>query len=130
VSVNAPAVGEHSSVLLLRYIDVVLIVLAAPILVLIGVPADGYLLGTGVWIALRVVGVGVERWAGRMKEAGPQITLRLSYLLGRLFVLAITVILARKEWGRDAGLACLAVIVFAFTAELVIGTATRPRSAG
>ncbi len=129
MSVNAPSVDEHPSVLLLRYIDVVLIVLAAPIMLLIGVPADGYLVGTGVWIALRAVGVGVEHWAAGMQQAGPEVSLRLGYLLGRLFVLAITVILVRKGWGRDAGLACLAVIVVAFTAELVIGTATRPRRA-
>jgi hypothetical protein len=127
VSVNAPTAVEHPSVLLLRYMDVVLIVVAAPILLLIGVPANGYLVATGVWIALRALGVGVERWAAAMREPGPQITLRLSYLLGRLFLLAITVILVRKGWGRDAGLACLGVIVFAFTVELVVSTAFRPR---
>jgi hypothetical protein len=128
VSVNVPTVAERPGpVLLLRYIDVVLIVVAAPIMLLIGVPANGYLVGAGVWIALRAVGVGVEHWAASTKEAGPQITLRLSYLLGRLFLLAIAVILVRKDAGRDAGLACLAVIVFAFTVELLVSTATRPR---
>ncbi len=128
MSLNAPAVAERSgSVLLLRYIDVVLIVVAAPIMLLIGVPASGYLVAAGVWIALRAVGVGVEHWASSAKDTGTQITLRLSYLLGRLFVLAIVVILVRKDAGRDAGLACLAVFVFAFTVELLVSTATRPR---
>ena len=128
MSVNAPTVAERPGpVLLLRYIDVVLIVVAAPIMLLIGVPASGYLVGAGVWIALRAIGVGVEHWASSAKEAGTQITLRLSYLLGRLFLLAIVVILVRKDAGRDAGLACLAVIVFAFTVELLVSTATRPR---
>ncbi len=127
MSLNAPAVVEQP-VTLLRYIDVVVIIVAAPILLLIGVPADGYLIGAAVWIVLRAVGVGVDHWASNIKEAGPQITLRLSYLLSRLFLLAITVILVRKDAGRDAGLACLAVIVFAFTAELMVSALNRPRA--
>ena len=35
---------------LLRYFDVAVLVIAAPIMLLIGVPAGGYLLGAGAWI--------------------------------------------------------------------------------
>ena len=35
---------------ILRFFDVVLIVVAAPIMLLIGVPAAGYLIGAGAWI--------------------------------------------------------------------------------
>ncbi|MGI8864333.1 MAG: hypothetical protein ACR2JH_08035 [Solirubrobacteraceae bacterium] len=122
---TAPA--SESSVILLRYIDVVVLVVAAPILLLIGVPASGYLAGAGAWIVLRAVGVAVDHAANAAKAANTQITLRLSFLLSRLFLLAITVILVRKNDGRDAGLTALALIVFAFTAELVISAATRPR---
>lgn len=117
----------ESSVTLLRYIDVVILLVAAPILLLIGVSADGYAIGAGAWIVLRAVGVGVDHYATAAQAANTQITLRLSYLLSRLFLLAITVILVRKDDGRDAGLTALAIIVFAFTAELVISAATRPR---
>jgi hypothetical protein len=37
------------------------------------------------------------------------------------------VILARTQGGRDAGLAALAVIVVAFTIQLVLSGITRPR---
>jgi hypothetical protein len=114
-------------VTLLRYIDVVVLVVAAPILLLIGVPAGGYLAGAGAWIVLRAVGVVVDHAASAAQAANTQITLRLSYLLSRLFLLAITVILVRQGSGRDAGLTALLVIVFAFTAELIISAATRPR---
>ena len=112
---------------LLRYIDVVLIVLAAPILLLIGVPALGYGVGAGAWIALRVVGVGVERYAAVAGAPNREISARLGYLLGRLFALALAIVLVRRGAGRDDGLAALLVIVFAFTAELIISVATRPR---
>ena len=113
--------------LALRYIDVVVVVLAAPIMLLIGVPAVGYGTGAGAWIALRAVGVGVERYAGAADQPNREISARLAYLLGRLFLLALAIVLVRRGSGRDAGLAALLVIVFAFTAELIISIATRPR---
>jgi hypothetical protein len=114
--------------LLLRYFDVVLVVVAAPVLLLIGVSAAGYLIAAGTWIALRAVGEVVERYAVRAPHASQQISVRLGYLLGRLFVLAIAVILVRQGSGRDAGLTALAVIVAAFTIQLALGFANRPRS--
>ena len=113
---------------MLRYFDVVLVVVAAPILLLIGVAPVGYLVGAGAWIALRAVGLGVERAA---IAVGPTraIGIRLGYMLGRLFGLALAVILARQGGTRDDGLAALIVIVIAFTIQLVTSAATRPRSA-
>ncbi len=126
MSLSAPSV-PHSSISPLRYIDVVLIVLAAPIMLLIGVPAVGYVIAAGVWMVLRAVGVAVERFAPAMPTSGGQIGLRLGYLLGRLFLLALTVIFVRRGDGQDAGLTALVVIVFAFTVELIVSAATRPR---
>jgi hypothetical protein len=126
MSLSAPSVAE--SVTALRYLDVILIVVAAPILLLIGVPAAGYAPGAGAWILLRAVGVGVDRQAAGARMAGREITLRLAYLLSRLFALALTVILVRRGDGRDAGLTALLVIVFAFTVELIVSTASRPSS--
>lgn len=113
---------------LLRYIDVVLVVLAAPILLLIGVPAAGYGIGAGAWIVLRVVGIAVERGAQALGDARAEISLRLGYMLGRIFVLALAIILVRRGAGKDDGLTALLVIVFAFTAQLATSPFTRPRS--
>jgi hypothetical protein len=112
----------------LGYMDVVLIVLAAPIMLLIGVSAEGYCIAGGTWIALRALGVAVERFAAATPDANRQIGVRMGYMLGRLFTLAIVVILVRKSDGQDAGLTALAVVVFAFTAQLVLSAFTRPRS--
>jgi len=112
-------------VTLLRCIDVVLVVVAAPIMLLIGVPAAGYLVGAGAWILLRAVGVGVDRYAGAIGPQGWELTLRLCYLLGRLFLLATAIILVRKDLGKDDGLTTLLVIVFAFTMQLAGSVATR-----
>jgi hypothetical protein len=94
-------------------------------MLLIGVSPSGYLIAAGVWIALRAIGVAVERFA---TGAPPNqaIGIRLGYMLGRLFVLAIAIILVRKSDGQDAGLAALAVIVGAFTIQLAVSAVARP----
>ena len=125
MSLSASATSSEP-VLLLRYLDVALVVLAAPIMLLIGVPAVGYLAGAGAWVLLRAVGVAVER-AAASAEFRSQVSIRLGYLLGRLFLLALVVILVRRDEGRDAALAALLVIVFAFTVQLACSAMTRPR---
>ena len=62
------------------------------------------------------------------KDVNRVIGVRLGYMLGRLFTLAIVVILVNKSDGQNAGLAALAVIVFAFTLQLVTSALFRPRS--
>jgi hypothetical protein len=127
MSVSTPASGD-GAMSALSYLDVVVLVVAAPIMLLIGVPAVGYLVGAGVWIALRAVGVAVERAAGAAHDPRREASLRLAYLLGRLFLLAIAVILVRNGAGRDDGLTALLVIEFAITEQLVLSFLTRPRS--
>lgn len=127
MSLTTPAHND-GAVSALAYLDVVVLVVAAPIMLLIGVPAVGYLVGAGAWIALRAVGVVVDRAAGSADDPRREASLRLAYLLGRLFLLAIAVILVRNGAGRDDGLTALLVIVFAFTIQLALSVVHRPRS--
>jgi hypothetical protein len=113
-------------VLLLRYLDVALLALAAPIVVLTGAGGAGYGIAAGAWIGLRAIGIGVDRAASAMGDANRQIGLRLGYMLGRLFALALTIVLVRNGLGRDDGLAALIAIVIAFTVQLATSAVTRP----
>jgi hypothetical protein len=115
-------------VTLIRYLDVVLVLVAAPIVLLIGGPAVGYGVGAGAWIALRVLGEGVDRYAGATTNRGAELTVRTAYPICRVFLLLLTVILVRRGEGRADGLAALLVIVVAFTIQLVFAFVNRPRS--
>jgi len=125
MSLSTPASGE-GGLAALAYLDVVVLVVAAPIMLLIGVPAVGYLVGAVAWIVLRAVGVAVDRAARAADDPRREAGLRLAYLLGRLFLLAIAVILVRNGAGRDDGLTALLVIVFAYTVQLVLSFLSRP----
>ena len=96
-------------------------------MLLIGVSAIGYGAAAGVWIVLRAVGEGIDRVAQTTPQR-QQISIRLGFLIGRLFALALTVILVRKASGQDAALTALLVIVFAYTINLFLSFVTRPRS--
>jgi hypothetical protein len=127
MSLSAPAAPE-STMAMLRYFDVIVVVVAAPVLLLIGVPALGYGVGAGAWIVLRALGAGVERVASASDRPGRELNLRLAYMLSRLFLLALAVIIVRKQAGQDDSVAALGVIIFAFTAQLTLSFANRPRS--
>jgi hypothetical protein len=126
MSLSAPAMPE-TPIAALRYFDVVVLVVAAPVLLLIGAPALGYLVGAGSWIGLRAVGVGVDRLSSSAMPSSRELSLKLAYMLGRLFLLALAVIFVRNQAGQSDGLAALCVIVFAFTAQLAMSFVTRPR---
>lgn len=112
---------------LLAYLDSVIVVLAAPIMVVIGVSGLGYGIGAGAWLVLRAAGVALERASVLHRDARADVGARLGYMLGRLFLLALAVILARTEGGRAAGLTALVVVVFAFTMQLALSAINRPR---
>ncbi len=124
------SVPSEKPVALVIYFDVVLVVVAAPIMIVIGASAAGYAIGGGAWVALRAAGVLMERAlvqrAGSAGAPRVEISARLGYMLGRLFLLALAVILARTSSGRDAGLTALVVIVVAFTIQLAISAIARP----
>jgi hypothetical protein len=126
MSLSAPSSSGHPA-FLVRYLDVVLLVVAAPIALLIGAPALGFCVGAGAWLALRAVGVPVERRADAARTATKAVTTRLGFLFARLFLLALAVILVRSQDGQDQGLATLLVIVGAYTLFMAASFADRPR---
>ena len=75
-----------------------------------------------------MVGVAVDRYAAAV-DITRSTAIRMIYMLTRLFALAIVVILVRQADGQDAGLTCLAVVVFAFTVNLFLSALHRPTRA-
>jgi len=109
-----------------RYIDVVLMVVAAPILLLIGVPAAGYGVAAGAWLALRVVEIGVNRYVAAVGDVRRELTLRLAFMLVRIFLLALAVVLVRRGIGKDDALTALLLIVCVFTIHMATSFGDRP----
>lgn len=126
---GAGAVLPRRSTALLRYLDVVLVVLAVPIALALGAPAVGLLVSAAAWLVQRVVARAGQRWiASRGDNA--RFGLNLVDGFGRIWLLAAAIVLAAVIGGRRDGLAA-ALLIFgaysvAFAMRLVNG---RPQGA-
>jgi hypothetical protein len=100
-----------------RYADVLLVILAAPFVLLMGGPMLGYVAGAVAWIVTRVLGVVVERQA-RGKSAKAQVGLTFGALMGRAWILGITILVVGLAGEREDGLMAALLALVAFTVYL------------
>jgi hypothetical protein len=110
-----------------RWIDVVLVVAAAPFVLLTGLPALGYVVGAVAWVVTRVLAHLVERRAQASKDPKKVAGLTLFTGLGRAWLLGLTILVVGLAGAREDGLTAAILIAAAFTTYLVTGLATRPQ---
>lgn len=111
---------------IVRYLDVLVVVLAAPFVILMGGPLLGYLVGAVAWIATRVLGVAVERYA-RGRTPKQQVGLNFGVLMGRAWILGITILVVGLAGEREDGLMAALLALVAFTVYLAT-TLALPRT--
>jgi hypothetical protein len=109
-----------------RYLDVLVVVLAAPFVVLMGAPVLGYVAGATAWIVGRLAGVAIERWARAHKDPRSQVGIGFAVLMGRAWVLGLTILLVGIEGKREDGLMAALLALVAFTVYFTTTLATRP----
>jgi hypothetical protein len=98
----------------LRFIDVVLVVFFAPLLLVAGAPVLGYLLGAGGWIVARAGGELLERRA-RTVDPRTGIGLQVAGMMGRAWVVGLAVVVAGVGGDRDDAVCAAVVALVAFT---------------
>jgi hypothetical protein len=111
---------------IVRYLDVALVVLAAPFVILTGAPLLGYLVGAGAWILTRVAGVLIERAARRRRDPRAVAALNLTVLLGRVWVVGLSILAVGLAATREDGLMAALVALVAFTVYLATSLIIRP----
>jgi hypothetical protein len=109
-----------------RYLDVAIVVLAAPFVLLTGAPALGYAVGAGAWILTRIGGVAAERAAKRRTDARTVVALNLAVLLGRVWVVGLSILAVGLAADREDGLMAALTAIVAFTVYLATSLITRP----
>jgi hypothetical protein len=119
------ALGTADPLAPVRYLDVVLVVLAAPFVILLGLPVVGYLVGAGIWIAQRVLEALLDR-AGSNSDVRRAIGIKVASMIGRTWLIGIGVLAvglgAEREDGFTAAILCLA----AYTIHLATTLMLRP----
>jgi hypothetical protein len=117
----------------MRYLDVAVVLVAAIPALALGVPALGFVLGGGAWVAQRVLQVTDRRLVrARVSDSLRRAGVSLAEAFGRIWLLAGAIVVAGVAGGRADGLTA-AVTIFAaysiaFTIRLMSGPPadTRP----
>lgn len=99
----------------LRYIDLVLVWLTVPVALLLGAPTLGILAAAIVWTAQRIVALGAERRAQAKEDVKQALGLNLAVMFGRLWALAVTILVVGLAGSREDGVAAAALLLAAFT---------------
>lgn len=118
------AMRRSDPLILLRYLDIVLIVLVAPFVVLMGLPVLGFVVGGSAWIIQRLVSTRIERSLRQQSDIRRAVGISLGASLARawfvgLSILAVGLIGARAD-GAMAAILVLAVFTVYFVTALII----------
>jgi hypothetical protein len=119
LAVGVGATVEQRLTMVLRYLDVVLVVVAAAPALALGAPVFGYVIGAAGWILQRVVAVTDRRLISRVAEPRKQIGINLFEAFGRIWLLAGAIIVAGLAGGRADGLTAALVIFGAYSIAFV-----------
>jgi hypothetical protein len=122
---STTTMSPSDPLVIVRYSDVLLVILAAPFVLLMGGPVLGYVAGAVAWITTRVLGVVIERQA-RGKSAKAQVGLSFGALMGRAWILGITILVVGLAGEREDGLMAALLALVAFTVYLATSLILRP----
>jgi hypothetical protein len=109
----------------LRYLDLVLLVLALPVFILGGFPIGGYLAGGGAWIAQRILQVGLAQRARESTDPRTVAGLAIASMILRGWLVALSIFLVGVG-DNDAGLAAAVLVISLFTVYFAMQFALRP----
>ncbi len=109
----------------LRYLDVCLVLATAPFVLAGNLPLAGYLIGAGAWLLTRAGTAFMYSRARRVGDAKYRAGLQVAGMMGRIWLVALAVILARVVGGKGDGIMAAALLLAAFTVYFVMSFVTR-----
>jgi len=109
----------------LRYLDLVLLVLALPVFILGGLPMLGYVAGAAAWLVQRGLQVFLNRKAVAADDPRVTVGIAAGSMIGRAWLVALTIFAAGLK-DDDAGLAAAVLVIVLFTAYFTVSMIMRP----
>ncbi len=109
----------------IRYADVLLVILAAPFVVLMGLPALGYAVGAVAWILQRVIAALVERVGRRSGDMRKALGLGIASSMARSWLVALAILGVGLTAEREDGLTAALLVLVAFTVFLATSLSLR-----
>jgi hypothetical protein len=115
----------QADVVTLRYLDVCLVLATAPFVLVAGMPVLGYAIGACAWLLTRAGTAFVQGQAQRAGDAKVKAGLQVAGMMGRIWLVALALILAKYLGGKDDGIMAAALVLGAFTVYFVMSFVTR-----
>ncbi len=112
----------------LRYIDLILLWLTVPVALALGAPRLGVVLAAVAWTVQRIVAVAVDRRARARDSVRDAIALNAATMLGRMWLIGCTILVAGLGGSREDGAAAAVVLLVVFTIALMTTLLTRSLS--
>ncbi len=109
----------------LRYLDVCLVLATAPFVPIAGLPLLGYLLGAAAWVLTRLGTTFAFERALRIADHKLRAGIQVASMMGRIWVVALAIIVARFAGGKGDGIMAAALLLAAFTVYFVMSFFTR-----
>lgn len=125
VAAAPSAIPVADPLLLFRWLDVVLVILAAPFVVLMGLPVLGYVAGAAAWIVNRLIGAAVERRAQSTDDIRKSVGMNLGALIARSWLVGLTILAVGLAGDREDGLTAAILVLAAFTLYFVTSLLSR-----
>ena len=109
-----------------RNLDLVLLALALPLFIVAGLPLLGYATALVIWAMWRLIGELAERKAAASKDLGKMAAIATGSMIGRGWLMGLTLLGAGLAWGDDVGLSAAVLCVVLFTVSFTTKMAVRP----
>jgi hypothetical protein len=121
VSTGGPSpvdAGGTDPLSVVRWLDVVLVVLAAPFVVIAGLPVLGYAVGAVLWVLQRVGANLIDRHARSQTDVRTTVGLQVAGIIGRGWLVALTILAVGLAADREDGATAAVVVLAAFSVHL------------
>jgi hypothetical protein len=109
----------------LRYLDLLLVVLALPVFLAAGLPLAGWGVGAGAWCVQRGLQLYTNRRARASDDPRTVVGLLAGSMIARGWLVAIAIFLVGLD-DNHAGLAAAVLVIALFTVYFTVGMIVRP----
>ena len=111
--------------LALRYLDIVILILALPVFLVADLSMLGYAAGAGAWLVQRAIQIVLNRKMAATKDPRTVVGIAAASMIGRGWLVALTIFAAGMQ-DNDAGLSAAVLVIVLFTAYFTVSMIMRP----
>jgi hypothetical protein len=109
----------------LRYLDIVILILALPVFLAADLPMLGYAAAAVAWLVQRAIQIVLTRKAATADDPRTVVGILAGSMIGRGWFVALTIFAAGMK-DNEAGLAAAVLVIILFTAYFTVSMIMRP----